>query len=184
MAWKEMIDDKLQWHDFLNPVGMGAFLVRNSGKAINNLSGTISGDNQKANQQLQLEAAKSAMEFEQASADKAMKFNADQAAIQRKWYEEMSSSAHQREVADLKAAGLNPILAANGGAASAATGVASGFSASGHQAEVDTYNQTLGLLGALSGVLNSASLLAGRKSSKNSSLSPAFVESFFKAFMR
>lgn len=85
---------------------------------------------------LVMNAAREQHAAAQASADRAMEFSASEAALNRAWQaeqnqkamdfsERMSSTAYQRAMEDMSAAGLNPKLAGRLGSASTPSGVTS-----------------------------------------------------------
>nr|CAI9749882.1 hypothetical protein OVVYNVSZ_OVVYNVSZ_CDS_0002 [Microvirus sp.] len=79
-------------------------------------------------------------EWQEQQNAKAMAFNENEAAKNRNWQEMLSNTAHQREVRDLMAAGLNPVLSAmNGNGASVGSGAtAQGVTSQGAKGDTDT----------------------------------------------
>ena len=129
--------------------GVGA--VNNAADQIAGLKGIA-----QSNSAYNAEQARLQRDWTEQQSAKAMEFNSREAAKNRDWQKMMSDTAHQREVRDLMAAGLNPVLSAmNGNGASVGSGAtASGVVGSGSKADADT--STSGAIANLLGSILSA----------------------------
>lgn len=113
-------------------------------------------------------------DWETAAAQKANEYASREAELNRQYQTMMSNTAYQRAVADLRAAGLNPMLAVNQGGAAATSGATasptkpSGAAASGQAARA-SQGVEKGIAGAqilttaLTALVTAAALFFGRK---------------------
>lgn len=87
----------------------------------------------------------------------AMAHSSSEAQKNREWQEKMSNTAHQREIKDLVAAGLNPVLSSNGGASTPVGASGQGYANGGSSASADS--SAASVAGLFSSMINNAAQL-------------------------
>ena len=134
------------------------------GGFLNNLGDYLGWGTAARQRKYEAEQAEIDRNFQQNSADKQMQFQHDETELAWKRQMDASNTAYQRAVADLKEAGLNPILAAGSGASTPSSSAGSGASANGSKATgTKGGGEGIALISAITGSADKISKMMGGK---------------------
>ena len=138
-------------------------------EGLSKISGITSANNAWSAQQ-----ASQLRDWQSSEAEKVRQYNSREAEKNRSWQEFMSSSAHQREIEDLKKAGLNPVLSVLGGNGASTTSgaTASAQAPSGAMGNTD-FSGAESLVGLLGSFLQQQTQLAQMNTSALTNLAVA-----------
>lgn len=121
--------------------------------------------------------------FQAQSAREAMEFSAAEAEKNRLFQSEQANTQWQRAVKDLKAAGLNPILAYSKGGNSAASGsTGSGFSAAGSSASTSSAQGQQHKAQSVDSIINSITSIANTLTTNQTKVATQLISSLFGMF--
>ena len=107
-------------------------------------------------------------------------YNAEQAALNRQWQEKMSNTAVQRQVEDMKQAGINPAAAFSSGSSSGASTPGGATASAGSGSSSGAFSAVVGAIGTMAVGLGKAKMFSAANKAASAATKIAKQITYYK----